>query len=1146
MYSSDIVLKKSNFPQILNVTSTPALPFVNITLNDSKIIRGYIDSGASISLIDFDVTKMLKLKVNPFETLEISVANSSKSKTEGSCTLKIPEFGNHLFKLHVLKDLPTPLLVGFDILKTCDLNFRKNKLFLGDKIIPIFHDAPTVENKMIVNFVNNEAILNDHLENQIRGMSHPHFYNSETGVIFEVKNNAIVVPDSQLNEFSENLFEKNEILGQVFDFNHKILNITHERNPDAPDRSFQVPSMDKIDVNPDLPNPIRQKYIKLINKFRHLFIYKLSDIGKFNGLEEYSIKLTSDDPVLAPTYRIPLALQDKFKTHIEELLKQGLIEKSFSSKYNHGFIAVPKKDGNTRWASDMRRLNAITEPDSYHLPLLDPILSEMIGNKVFSQIDLFSCYHQFPIKEADRDIFTFQNPLDGQRYRWTRVFFGLRNIPAWISRVMATTVMNNKSFSEASLYIDDLSLYNQSHEEMLVNLHDIFMRIDMYNLKIKSSKCKFGYSSICQFGYEINCRGKIIDPRRAEKLSLIKIPSSRKQLHTSIGAIGYFRGSIKNFARFTSVLTPLLSDKVPFKMTKEQTEVFQEMINSAKNGILAARPNLNERFIITTDASGLYYGGVLSQEYNDQTYLLAVHSAHFTETHQAWSTHCRELLAVVKICEKFETELLGKKFLIRTDSAWVTFLIKNSQKIFYDKPGPVVRLLMRLSRFEFDITHTAGDSGQMKLADLMSRLNSDRILLNHKCVGTLLKNDPEIEKVNAIIGPCPKMTPQINLCLFDENLSEENSETENKIYFTCPRMYTRHEIRELLRSAQKTHKQEILDQYKNRPGFDPSEMSINGRLIVPKQVKQEVLKMSHMHFGQERQYKQIRNLDLFWDGFSKDVQDFCISCASCQRVRKNPDLVKTETDPRGPTRCFQSVAIDILTVGQGEDALYILGMIDHLSHFVKLGFIPSPKIKDALNLLTCWVLEYNITEAELRGDNAFNNNEVKEFCNVLNIKTTYGIPANSRSNNEIERKFRSVIELFRTYNLNFTKVEDLKISLSFCEAHLNATPIRDNPVCPFECVYGMTPRLMLLEPLPNHVAKNLLSFAQKQYSRLLKFSNLMQSHYDRQAEQHAPIKVSDLYTIGRDSHVRKNFLLRPPNDLKFTDLVEKITEIISI
>ena len=40
--------------------------------------------------------------------------------------------------------------------------------------------------------------------------------------------------------------------------------------------------------------------------------------------------------------------------------------------------------------------------------------------------------------------------------------------------------------------------------------------------------------------------------------------------------------------------------------------------------------------------------------------------------------------------------------------------------------------------------------------------------------------------------------------------------------------------------------------------------------------------------------------------------------------------------------------------------------------------------------------------------------------------------------------------------------------------------------------------------------------------------------------------LKNSFAMTRDSHVRKNFLPRPSNDLKFSDLVEKITEIISI
>ena len=42
------------------------------------------------------------------------------------------------------------------------------------------------------------------------------------------------------------------------------------------------------------------------------------------------------------------------------------------------------------------------------------------------------------------------------------------------------------------------------------------------------------------------------------------------------------------------------------------------------------------------------------------------------------------------------------------------------------------------------------------------------------------------------------------------------------------------------------------------------------------------------------------------------------------------------------------------------------------------------------------------------------------------------------------------------------------------------------------------------------------------------------------------IKKVLIWAIFRNSHVRKNFFPRPSNDLKFSDLLEKISEIISL
>ena len=518
---------------------------------------------------------------------------------------------------------------------------------------------------------------------------------------------------------------------------------------------------------------------------------------------------------------------------------------------------------------------------------------------------------------------------------------------------------------------------------------------------------------------------------RAEKLAQIEIPKNRKQLHTSIGAVGYFRNNIKNFARFTSILTPLLSENVPFKMSEKQIEAFQDMIKAAKDGILSSRPNLNEQMIITSDASGQFYGGTLSQEYGGKKFLLAVHSAHFSQAIQAWNTNVRELVAVVKTIEKFEAEIFGKRFLVRTDSSWTYFLIKNSKKIFYKTAGPVVRLLMRLSRYEFDIVHCPGSSGQMKLADLMSRLNSDRLLLSNKCIGNILSVDTEIDPKNSKIEINPAAPAIVNfgqvtesdqiLPPNDANLCSQ--EILSPVYFSLPKIFTREEIRTFVKKSQKEHESEIISKYSKRPTFDPKELTINNNLVVPEQAVKQVLEMSHLHFGRNRSVKQIKNLNVFWDSFAKDVINFCLSCPKCTQVRHRVDKVNGETLPRGPLRPFQSVALDILQCGQKDDVVHILGLVCHLTHFVRLVTVKSQKMEDCLNEIFVFIIEYNVTECEIRSDNAFNNSQYIEFMNLLNCKPTFGIPANSRSNNEIERKFKGVVELFRLYNLDHKKSE---------------------------------------------------------------------------------------------------------------------------
>jgi hypothetical protein len=65
---------------------------------------------------------------------------------------------------------------------------------------------------------------------------------------------------------------------------------------------------------------------------------------------------------------------------------------------------VMKKDGSWRPCGDFRRLNLVTESDTYPLPNMLDFSARVPGCKVFSKIDLRKGYYQIPVPMHPADI----------------------------------------------------------------------------------------------------------------------------------------------------------------------------------------------------------------------------------------------------------------------------------------------------------------------------------------------------------------------------------------------------------------------------------------------------------------------------------------------------------------------------------------------------------------------------------------------------------------------------------------------------------------------------------------------------------------------------------------------------------------------
>ena len=168
-----------------------------------------------------------------------------------------------------------------------------------------------------------------------------------------------------------------------------------------------------------------------------------------------------------------------------------------------------------------------------------------------------------------------------------------------------------------------------------------------------------------------------------EEITCMGPPTTYTGIRKFIGAVGYFRHFIKNFARIAKPLNDLLgcgNSKLknhPVSLTAAAEEAFHTLKKKCATAPVLAFADLKKPFLQETDASKYGLGAVLQQVQGDGRYHLVVYVSHALRGSEAnYHSSKVEFLALKwAVTQQFKEYLMYQPFTIQTDNNPLMYML---------------------------------------------------------------------------------------------------------------------------------------------------------------------------------------------------------------------------------------------------------------------------------------------------------------------------------------------------------------------------------------------------------------------------------------------------------------------------------------
>ena len=821
------------------------------------------------------------------------------------------------------------------------------------------------------------------------------------------------------------------------------------------------------------------RFESLCEEHHEAFSKNNQDIGK-TQLIEMEIDTGGSVPLAQSPYTLPLKHYDWVRKEIETLEKAGVIERSLSP-WASPVIVVPKKSApdeppRRRLCVDYRRVNALQQEIKrtdkstgcltlYPLPKIDEMFAKLGGAKIFSTIDLRSAYYHIGLTRESQAKSAFVVPMG--KWQFKRTPFGLSQAPAYFQLLIDQVLMGCGEFAMG--YLDDIIVFSKSEEEHLQHLEEIFKRLRHFDLKMKRQKSSFFKKHIQYLGHLVSEQGFEPLPEKLEAIRTMPHPKSPKEVKQFLGLIGYYRKFVPRFSDLSRPLTRLTRHDAKFEWDQQCQKSFDHLRELLMQYPILRYPDPKKGYTVFTDASGIGWSGVLTQEYPDEKGRIKNHpicyvSGQFRGSQLNWAALTKEAYAIYMSIRRLVFYVADADVTIKCDHLPLKkFLTKQTLN------SKVNNWAVELEQFNLKLDWIMGSKNT--LADTLSRLLD-------VCPEAKLEPEPPgqefgcycfqelepvqvdyIEEIETV-----KIEESTNLKEIKLPLKDWQMELLQRNDATC------REIAKKLRQDKHMNKLFLL-----RSGIVYRLWCEEGRtaecVLVPEVLRDSLLMLAHDysgHNGFRRTYNAMKR-QYYWPGMRKDILRHCKRCHQC--ALQNQGTGEARFDHFNvPALPMEFICMDLvgpISPQTEKGNRYILTVIDMLT-----GYTIAVPITDKRSETVCKAYRDSVYcifggSSRILTDNGteFKSREMKQICEDLEVKQVFSPVYTPQANGRLEGWHRflkaCIAKHIRGADVEWDELVPLAVSA------YNFFPCQSSKESPFVLMFGrdpITPIAKLLEP----------------------------------------------------------------------------------